>query len=215
MFDTIRYVIYASYFLGLALLYSRYEFYQSEYNKASGLSYRKVVKNMEYYGKYLAYRKFKMYAKYGFALVDVYIPKANDIYSEIDIIFLSRKGVISVVVKNQSGFIIGDEVNYTFVQMSETHTKHEFHNPIWKNRSHISTVQDTINIKNPRLYHSLVVFGPITNNISVNVTSNNLDVIMIKDIKKYLKKYNKLDDLLTKEQVDDAYETLYKYCRAS
>ncbi len=215
MSDNARYLIYGIYFLALALVYSRYEFYQSEYNIATGLTYRKVMNNKGYYGEYLTYRRLKKYARYGFVLADIYIPKSDSRYTEVDIVLLSRKGVIVVEVKNRSGFIIGDEINQSFVQMTESKVRHEIYNPIWQNRGHVAAVQDLLNIKNPRLYNSLIVFGPETNNISVELASDNLDVILIKDLKKYIKRFNRLDDALTEQQVQAAYETLYKYCVAS
>ncbi len=215
MSENVRYLIYGLYFLSLALLYSRYEFYDSKYNIATGLSYKKVMNNLGYYAEYQTYRRLKKYAKYGFALADVYIPKGDDKYTEVDIVFISSKGVIVVEVKNRSGFIIGDEVNFAFIQMSSNGTRHEIYNPIWQNRAHVSAVQDILDIKDPRYYNSLIVFGPETNNISVKLSSANLDVIMMKELRKFVKKYNKQEDIFTKEQVTEAYKTLYDYCRSS
>ncbi len=215
MEDTVKYLIYAAYFITLALLYPRFEFYSSGYNKATGLTYRKVKSNKGYYGEYITYKKLTKYAGYGHALADVYIPKEGGIYTEVDIIYLSRKGLIVIEVKNRLGFIIGDEENRNFVQVINKERKHEMHNPIWQNRGHISAVQDVLDMRNHRLYQSLIVFGPETHTLSVETTSKNLNVIQVKELKKYLKQYKKMDDLLSQEEVNTAYDILNKYSRAS
>ena len=103
---------------------------------------------------------------YGKLLQNVYIPKATGGTTEIDILFISVKGIFVFEVKNYAGYIFGSSdrkewtvtlyAGKTWYGDSEVE-KHHFYNPIWQNRGHISNLNRILKYKVPLF--SAVVFS--------------------------------------------------------
>ena len=51
------------------------------------------------------------FGKPGLTLNNVYVPRKDGRSSEIDLLYITRKGIIVVESKNYSGYIFGDENN--------------------------------------------------------------------------------------------------------
>lgn len=73
----------------------------------------------------------------GKVLRNVYIPKDNNETSEIDVLFITQKGIFVIESKNYSGWIFGSENQYKWTMMLPNKEKHSFYNPIKQNQTHI------------------------------------------------------------------------------
>ena len=51
----------------------------------------------------------KLLGRRGKVLRNIYVPKDNNETSEIDVIFITQKGIFVIESKNYSGWIFGDE----------------------------------------------------------------------------------------------------------
>ncbi len=102
----------------------------------------------------------------GFVLSNVYLPKSDGGTSEIDVLFVSSKGIFVVESKNFAGYVFGDDqrkqwtvslyAGKNWLGIKQT-KKYFFYNPVWQNRSHIKNLWKLIGQDTPT--YSLIVFS--------------------------------------------------------
>ena len=107
-----------------------------------------------------------MFGKPGITLNNVYVPRKDGRSSEIDLLYITRKGIMVVESKNYSGYIFGDEENKSWTDTlyagkdwmgRKQIEKHQFYNPIWQNRTHINSLKKYLSDNTPMF--SLIVFS--------------------------------------------------------
>lgn len=88
----------------------------------------------------------KFWGYRGKMLRNVYVPKDNGGTTEIDLLYITRKGVFVIESKNYSGYIFGAETSrdWTVTLYAGKNwwgkrkvEKYHFYNPIWQNSTHI------------------------------------------------------------------------------
>lgn len=92
------------------------------------------------YGEKLTQRELnlvKLLGRKGKVLRNVYVPKDDGETSEIDVIFVTQKGVFVIESKNYAGWIFGNEKDGYWTQVIEGGIKNRFYNPIKQNKTHI------------------------------------------------------------------------------
>lgn len=90
------------------------------------------------YGEMLTARKLKtakLFGRDGKILRNVYVPKDNGETSEIDVLFITQKGIFVFESKNYSGWIFGDERSQYWTDSLPNRQKNKFYNPIKQNRT--------------------------------------------------------------------------------
>ncbi len=97
--------------------------------------------------------------------------------TEIDLLFVNRKGIFVIESKNYSGSIIGDEDEKEWLQVFNEYTEHEFYNPIYQNSGHISALNIYLNKIGIRKFHSYIVFGDNCKFADVLTYSENVKII--------------------------------------
>ena len=95
-------------------------------------------------------------------LWDLYIPKPDGGYAQIDVLMIHETGIYVIECKNYTGWIFGSENNLYWYQTlysgkSGVH-KESFYNPILQNKSHINAVSDYLNFHKEYI-NSCIVFG--------------------------------------------------------
>ena len=156
---------------------------------------------------------------YGKILQNVYIPKSNGGTTEIDVLFISVKGIFVFEVKNYAGYIFGssDRKDWTVTLYAGKNwygknevEKHQFYNPIWQNRGHISNLKRLLNYGTP--FFSAVVFSDRCELKDVKYDPGECEILHTSDISSYLNTMFKyMADSLTEEEVDRIYELLLPY----
>lgn len=76
---------------------------------------------------------------------NVYIPAQNGKTSEIDILVLSKKGILVFECKNYSGNIYGDRNRKKWIQYLGKQ-KNYFYNPFLQNDGHVRSLRDYLNV---------------------------------------------------------------------
>ena len=71
----------------------------------------------------------KLFGRKGRILRNVYVPKENGETSEIDVLFITQKGIFVIESKNYSGWIFGDEKAGYWTAMLPNKEKNRFYNP--------------------------------------------------------------------------------------
>lgn len=90
---------------------------------------------------------------------DLYIRKENGTYTQIDLAVPTPQGIIVFEVKDYSGWIFGNGNSKYWMQiLAFGEEKHQFYNPIWQNRTHITALRRLLP-NNPDLpIFNIVVF---------------------------------------------------------
>ena len=149
-------------------------------------------------------------------LQNIYIPKNDEETTEIDLLYLTQKGIIVIESKNYSGYIFGSEKNSKWTStlyagkdwggLKKTE-KHQFYNPIWQNNTHIKFLKQYLN-EDIKMY-SLIVFSDRCELKKIDVASENLYVIHRNQIGAVVKDIcRKNEDVLTESQVEELYTKL-------
>ena len=117
----------------------------------------------------------KLFGRKGRTLRNVYIPKDNGETSEIDVIYITQKGIFVFESKNYSGWIFGDEKGQYWTAMLPNRQKNRFYNPIKQNRTHIKWLQKYVGDSVPLF--SIIVFSERCELKKIEVESTDIKVI--------------------------------------
>ncbi len=149
----------------------------------------------------------KLFGENGFILKNIYVPKDNNETSEIDVVYITQKGIFVIESKNYSGWIFGSEESYYWTAMLPNKEKNKFYNPILQNKTHIKWLANYLEEDIPMF--SLIVFSERCEIKKKPEPQLNLRVIKrdrlignIRDI------WDKAEDKLSGEKVNEIYEKL-------
>ena len=199
------------------ILYKRHKNYtNSAYYQITKLPYRSVKKDLGRYGEYLTYKRLKKFKENGSKfLFNLYIPRANDQTTEIDVLMISPKGLFAFESKNYSGWIFGSEHQKHWYQTlptgrGESH-KEKFYNPVMQNRNHIKHLKTLIGENYP--IHSIIVFSDRCTLKDVQIKSTDIKVINRYDIADtVVSLYNQeSDEHLSSADIVTLHDKLYPY----
>ncbi len=129
-------------------------------------------------GEKLTERELKLvslFGRKGMILRNLYLPKENGETSEIDLIYITQKGIFVFESKNYSGWIFGDEDAQYWMVTLPNREKHKFNNPIRQNRTHIRWLSRYVGADVP--LYSIIVFSERCELKQVNVKSADIRVI--------------------------------------
>lgn len=92
---------------------------------------------------------------------DLYIRKENGTYTQIDLAVPTPQGIIVFEVKDYSGWIFGNGNSKYWMQiLAFGEEKHQFYNPIWQNRTHITALRKLLpNNSDVPIFNIVVFYG--------------------------------------------------------
>lgn len=92
---------------------------------------------------------------------DLYIRKENGTYTQIDLAVTTPQGIIVFEVKDYSGWIFGNGNSKYWMQiLAFGEEKHQFYNPIWQNRTHITALRKLLpNNPDVPIFNIVVFYG--------------------------------------------------------
>ncbi|MDE5771728.1 MAG: NERD domain-containing protein [Ruminococcus sp.] len=146
----------------------------------------------------------------GDILNNLYIPYNNGKTSEIDILFITRKGIFVIESKNYSGWIYGSE-NDKYWTVCDYMDKWKLYNPIKQNQGHIHTIHQ--HLRGIPCF-SLIVFSERCELKKINVNS---DVYVFKRDKMFFKVseiFKNFPDIMDDSQVKYVTDYLKQFCNA-
>ncbi len=100
------------------------------------------------YGEHLTESHLKLLNLFGMkgkALKNLYIPKDNGETSEIDLVYITTKGIFVIESKNYSGWIFGSADSQYWTSCLPNHERHKFYNPLKQNQTHIKWLKKYLN----------------------------------------------------------------------
>ena len=117
----------------------------------------------------------KLFGRNGKILRNVYVPKGNGETSEIDVMFITQKGIFVIESKNYSGWIFGNESDQYWTASLPGGKKNHFYNPIMQNRGHIKWLGQYLGDDTPLF--SIVAFSERCELKKVTIMSGTVRVI--------------------------------------
>lgn len=163
-------------------------------------------------GEKLTERELKLVqllGRKGKVLRNVYLPKSNGETSEVDVIFITQKGIFVFESKNYSGWIFGDEKSQKWTAMLPNKQKNQFYNPILQNKTHVKWMRNYVGEDVPLF--SIIVFSERCELKKVTVESPDVKVIKrdrtyaaVRDI------WDQSPDILSEEKINELYDSLAK-----
>jgi hypothetical protein len=152
-------------------------------------------------------------------LFNLYVPKENNITTEIDVLLICSKGLFVFESKNYSGWIFGNESQKNWTQVlpkgrGRSHKEH-FYNPIMQNASHIKHLKNLIGQNIPM--YSIIVFSDDCTLKDITIKSNSVSVINRYNLESVVMHIcNQIQtNLLTETEIYDIYNKLYLYTQVS
>ena len=154
-------------------------------------------------------RLVSLFGRKGKTLRNVYIPKENGETSEIDVMYLTQKGIFVFESKNYSGWIFGDEDRQNWTVSLPNKQKIQFYNPIKQNKTHIKWLQAYVGDEVPLF--SVIVFSERCELKKITVRSDDVKVIQRDETYATVRKiWDASPDKLPDGKIADLYEALKK-----
>ncbi len=149
----------------------------------------------------------KLLGRKGKTLRNVYLPKDNGETSEVDLIYITQKGIFVFESKNYSGWIFGDEKGKNWTAMLPNKQKNQFYNPILQNKTHLKWMKNFVGDDIPLF--SIIVFSERCELKKVTVESEDIRVIKrdrtyatVRDI------WDKSPDAVSDARIEELYVKL-------
>lgn len=163
-------------------------------------------------GEKLTERELKLvqlFGRKGKVLRNVYLPKDNDETSELDVVFITQKGIFVFESKNYSGWIFGDEKGKYWTAMLPNKQKNQFYNPIMQNKTHLKWMRNFVGDEIPLF--SIIVFSERCELKKVTVYSEDVKVIK-RDLTYATVRsiWDKNPDIVSEDRINELYECLRK-----
>lgn len=146
----------------------------------------------------------------GHIISNLYIPYTNGTTSEIDILFVTKKGIFVIESKNYSGWIFGSQ-NDKYWTVCGRNNKWKLYNPVLQNQGHINAIHQ--HLRGVPCF-SLIAFSERCVLKKINVNSDiyvfNRDemYLIISDI------FKKFPDVIDDKQIKYITEYLEQFCNS-
>lgn len=175
-----------------------------------------VALNPEFIGEYgekLSEDELKLlnlFGKKGRILRNAYIPKSNGKTTEIDLLYITQKGVFVLESKNYSGWIFGNENDKQWTATFPNGERRRFYNPVRQNQNHIKWLKRYIGANFP--CYSVIVFSERCELKRIMVTTPGVGVVKRDRLFSLIgDNWDSFPDYFTDELIEGMYNKL-KQC---
>ena len=162
------------------------------------------------YGERLTERKLRlvgMFGREGKILKNIYVPKDDGTTSEIDLIYITQKGIFVLESKNYSGVIYGSSEYQYWLQILPDGVSKRFYNPVRQNQTHVKWLKHALNRKIPMF--SFIVFSERCELRKIEFDEKNVHVMKRDDLYAEVSRvWDKKPDVLSKKEIREIYNTL-------
>ena len=163
------------------------------------------------YGEDLTARKLKwtkLFGYKGLMLRNVYIPAEIGETTEIDLIYITPKGLFIIESKNISGWIFGTESDRYWTQCLPDKSRIRFFNPIWQNRGHIKWLRAFLHDEKLPCF-SLIVFSERCSLKKLNYHDENCVIIHRDELISTMRSmWKKLPDMFDEAGTQNIFDKL-------
>lgn len=152
----------------------------------------------------------------GKLLRNVYVPMGNGGTTEIDLLYITQKGIFVLESKNYAGYIYGNEWSQNWMETlyagktwlgRNKVEKHRFYNPIWQNRTHMRALERYLG--SPVQMISVIVFSERCTLREITYDSPDVVVCHQDELLKNIRRmWRTLPDTLSWAQIDQIHSAL-------
>lgn len=147
-----------------------------------------------------------------YTIANPYIETIHGETTEIDILFLTTKGIFVIESKNYSGWIFGKETDHKFTQTlpqgkGRKSQSYQFFNPILQNEHHIKVLKESLLDK--EIYHSVLVFSDACTLKNVTYHKERCTILYLSSLKGYLKKLKAYPDVCSVDELMRLYQRIH------
>lgn len=153
---------------------------------------------------------------HGAILCNLYLPTNNGNTTEIDILYITPKGIYVIENKNYSGWIFGTESNRFWTVTYPGGHKEKLFNPIWQNKGHIKALANILTDDIP--LYSVIVFNNSAEIKKMNVAGKSTYVIYQTQLTSLVKQiWDATADIayIKEENILNVYDQLVVYANVS
>ena len=148
-----------------------------------------------------------LFGRKGKTLKNLYLPKDDGGTSEIDLIYITQKGIFVIESKNYSGWIFGNSKDQYWTQSLPDGTKNRFYNPIKQNQTHLKWLRQFLKL-DVKLY-SFIVFSERCEMKKVTFDEPNVDVMNRDELYAAVRDvWNQAPDTVSGEMMEQLYAML-------
>lgn len=145
---------------------------------------------------------------------NIYLPKGNGEYSEIDLAFVTTKGIFVFECKNYSGWIFGSHKDKYWTVSFPNGQKKQFYNPIIQNQSHINVLRKIYGKDIPCF--SIVVFSDKSTLKKIDLGDSYAQVVRMDSLFDVVSRaWPNTPDVLSEERVNEICESMKSYTHVS
>ena len=148
---------------------------------------------------------------------NVYLKKKDGKYTEIDVVYITMKGVFVFESKNYSGWIGGNEKDKNWTQVLNKNSKFKIYNPIWQNNTHIEALKENLSDFKGLRFYSIIAFKDDCNIQNITKTSDHVYITKISNVPKLLngifKNLDRENAVITLAQRDEIINRLAQTSR--
>ena len=182
---------------------------------------RKIVNNPTVKGKIGENRisfdleLLNFFGNNGLSLRNLYVPMRNGKTTEIDLVYITSKGLFVIESKNFAGYIYGNENQKFWTSTlyagrgffgTDKVEKHKFYNPIWQNITHVNSLKNYIGNVN---MFSFVVFGNDCEIKSMSYDPRDVCICQESSLRYNIREVcNQLPDTYGPAEISDIYNRL-------
>ncbi|MCR5635187.1 MAG: NERD domain-containing protein [Lachnospiraceae bacterium] len=156
----------------------------------------------------------KLFGRNGKVLRNIYLPRDNGGTSEVDVVFISQKGIFVFECKNFSGWIFGNEKDKYWTASLPNGDKNKFPNPVFQNATHIRWMRYVVGPSVPLF--SIISFSNRCTLKHITLQSLEVKVVHREDTYRIVREiWDKYPDALSENEINDIYEKLKTYTNAN
>ena len=152
-------------------------------------------------------KHMRLFGYDGMILRNLYLPANRDQTSEIDLVYITQKGIFVIESKNYSGWIFGSDKDQFWTQMLPNRQKNRFYNPIKQNQTHIKWLLSYLESEVP--VFSLIVFSERCELKQIDFETPRTGICKRDELSGTIREFWKhTEDVLSSEQIQQIYKKL-------
>ena len=146
----------------------------------------------------------------GRLLHNVYLPKSRSGYTEIDVLYITQKGIIVFESKNYQGWIFGDGESKYWTCTFPSGKKHQMYNPILQNKGHIKHLSKLVPENIPLF--SVIAYSEKCEIKKMSKVPNDTYMVRYSNIPLVMQRiWDSQPNVLSDSQVIDLFDSLAKF----
>ena len=138
---------------------------------------------------------------------NIYVPNKHGTHAEIDVLYITQKGIFVFESKNYRGWIFGDGKSTYWTLCVSPNTKHKFYNPILQNQGHIRVLSEYIQQKLP--FFSVIAYSAQCEIKKMSQVPANTYMVHYYDVPSVIQQvWSTQPDIISNQQVAELFQLL-------